>query len=146
MYSLPASYCLRHFVRLIPPRIQWLVPDFKNTTRYLHLVFMFFMEQKHRFFFPNKKRFLKKFNSRRIQPFFIFLNYSTQIIVMKCGETQGWFLDDIFAAVAVLYLEYFNAKGLKLFRRKSDAMHLIRKKILTFLILKLVSTLSSSML
>ena len=36
---------------------------------------------------------------------------------MKCGGTQGWFLNDIFAAVAVLYLEFFNAKGLKLFRR-----------------------------
>ena len=40
-----------------------------------------FMAQTHRFFSPNKKRFLNKFNSRRIHPFFIFLklfdsNYS----------------------------------------------------------------------
>ena len=65
---------------------------------------------------------------------------------MKCEGTQRWFLNDIFAAVAVLYLELFNTKELKLFRRKRDALYLKRKKILTFHIFKLVSTFSNSML
>ena len=108
---LPPPFCSAHSSSYSVTR-----PRLQKYDAVSPLVFMFFMEQTHRFFFPNKKRFLKKFNSRRIQPFFIFLNYSTQIIVMKCGGTQGWFLNDIFAAVAVLYLEFFNAKGLKLFR------------------------------
>ena len=54
---------------------------------------------------------------------------------MKCEGKQGWFLNDIFPAVAILYLEFFNTKELKLFRRKRDAMNLIRKKFLPSLFL-----------
>ena len=75
-----------------------------------------------------------------------FLNYWTQIVVMKCEGIHGRFLINyIFASIAVLYLEFFNTKEFNkrvfkmLFRRKRDAIYLIRKKFFLH-----VSTLSNS--
>ena len=67
------------------------------------------------FSFPKKK--IPKKNSTRggFTHFSFFLSYLSQIIVMKCEGTQGrlLFSNDIFAAVAVLYLEFINTKEFK---------------------------------
>lgn len=81
-------------------------------------VFTFFMAQTQRFFFPNKQRFLKEFNFRRIHPRFIFL---TLFDSNYCNGVRGnarEILNDNFAAVAVLYLDTSTQKRLKLLGEK----------------------------
>ena len=101
-------------------------------------VFMFFMAKPHRFFFPNKQRFLKQFNSRRIHPCFIFLKLFDSNYCNEVRRNARYILNDIFAAIAVLYLEFFNTKEFKAPRQKRDATFLIWKKVLPLLFLSLL--------
>ena len=73
------------------------------------------MAQAHAFFFSKKKIPKKNSTCGAFTHFSFFLNYLTQIIVMKCEGTQGrlLFSNDIFAVVAILYLEFFNTKEFK---------------------------------
>ena len=112
-------------------------------------VFMFFMAKPHRFFFPNKQRFLKQFNSRRIHPCFIFLKLFDSNYCNEVRRNARYILNDIFAAVAVLYLEFFNTKeflnSLKSSSAKKRCNVSNMEKSLTFVIFKPISTLSNSM-
>ena len=73
------------------------------------------MAQAHAFFFSKKKDSKKNSTRGGFTHFSFFLNYLTQIIVMKCEGTQGrsLFSNDIFAVVAILCLEFFNTKEFK---------------------------------
>ena len=117
MYSLPTSDCLRNFVRLIPPRVQWLVTDIKPTTQY-HPCF-------------SCKIFLKEFNCGRIHPSFIFLKLLWSVKERKVDFK--WHFRRRCRPVSWILQHKRVFK--KFFRRKRDAMYLIRKKLLPSLFL-----------
>ena len=128
MYSLPASYCLRHFIRLIPPRIQWLVPDFKNTTRYLPLFSCFSWSKHTDFSFPTKKDSSKNSTPGGFNRFSFFLIIRLKLLWWSVEEHKVGFWMTFSLPLPSCILNSSTQKSLKLFRRKYDAMYLIRKK------------------